>query len=63
VGHWENDQIVVEYVVEGEYEDPRIDSGYWEQGLFAASETDKTQEEALARVRAEYESNDETEEV
>jgi hypothetical protein len=55
VGHWDNDEIVVEHVVPGEYQDPRQDVGYWPQGLFAASGTGATQEEALAAVRAEYE--------
>lgn len=60
VGHWENDEIVVEYVVPGdEYEDPRIDTGYWDEGLFCASAEGHTQEEALAALRAEYESSTE----
>ena len=55
VGHWEGDEIVVEYVLPGEQEDQREDVGYWPEGLFAASGTGATQEEALAAVRAEYE--------
>lgn len=55
VGHWEDDRIVVEYVVPGEVMDPREDTGFWEQGLFASSASGATQEEALAKVRAEYE--------
>lgn len=56
VGHWEDDRIVVEYVVPGDVADPREDTGFWEQGLFASSGTGATEEEALAEVRAEYES-------
>lgn len=55
VGHWENGEIQVEYVVEGAYQDPRIDTGCWEEGLFAASGQGRTVEEAIAAVRAEYE--------
>ena len=59
VGHWENSEIVVEYVLEGEQQDQRVDAGYWEEGLFAASGDGTTQDEALAAVRAEYENHDE----
>jgi hypothetical protein len=55
VGHWEGDEIVVEHVLEGTHGDHREDTGYWDQGLFAAAGTGATQEEALAAVRAEYE--------
>lgn len=55
VGHWENGAIVVEYVLEGEHQDPRIDTGYWDEGLFAAPGSGATMEEAIAAVRAEYE--------
>lgn len=55
VGHWENSRIQVEYVVDGDYEDPRIDTGYWEEGLFAASGQGRTAEEVIAAVRQQYE--------
>lgn len=55
VGHWENDRIVVEYVLPGDQQDVREDVGHWEQGLFAAPGTGATQEEALLMVRIEYE--------
>ena len=55
VGHWEDDRIVVEYVLPGEQQDDRIDSGYWEQGLWAAAGCGATLEEAQAAVVAEYE--------
>lgn len=55
VGHWEDDRIVVEYVLDGDHEDRRKDAGYWEQGLFASSASAATQDEALAQVREEYE--------
>lgn len=55
VGHWENDRIVVEYVLPGEVPDDRIDTGYWEQGLWAASGTGTDMEATQAAVIAEYE--------
>jgi hypothetical protein len=55
VGHWEDDRIVVEYVLPGEQDDDRIDMGFWEQGLWAASGSGATMEEAQAAVLAEYE--------
>lgn len=57
VGHWEEDRIVVEYVLPGEVEDLREDTGYWEQGLWAASGTGTTVEETQARVVGEYEAD------
>lgn len=58
VGHWENDRIIVEYTLNGEQVDPREDTGYWEQGLFAESASGLTQDEALAKIRARYENLD-----
>ena len=58
VGHWENSVIVVEYTLEGEHQDPRIDTGYWDEGLFAAPGQGATIDEAIAAVRAEYEDHD-----
>ena len=58
VGHWENDEIVVEYVVPGDYQDPRVDTGRWPEGLFASSATATTREVAEALVRVEYENLD-----
>lgn len=54
-GHWEDDQIVLEYHVAGEVEDDREDDGYWDQGLWAASGSGDTWEQAWETVRAEYE--------
>lgn len=36
--------------------DPRIDSGFWEGGLFAASGTGDTPEQVWAEIKEEYES-------
>jgi hypothetical protein len=58
VGHWANDVIVVEYVLDGEQQDLRVDNGYWEQGLFAEAATAATQDEALQQIRAHYEQHD-----
>jgi hypothetical protein len=57
-GHWDNDRIVVEYVVDGEVNDQRRDSGYWEEGLWCDSATADTEDEALAQLRDQYESVD-----
>lgn len=54
-GHWDNDKIVVEYVLPGEVEDHRVDTGAWPEGLWAASGSGTTQKEAMASVIAEYE--------
>lgn len=54
-GHWERDRIVVEYSVPGDVADDRVDTGQWEQGLWAASGAGETEAEARARVVAEYE--------
>lgn len=54
-GHWENDRIVVEHIVPGEVEDDREDTGYWEQGLFAASASGTSQADAFDKVLDEYE--------
>ena len=54
MGHWEGGEIVIEYHMEGEHEDLRIDNGYWEEGLFAASASGLTYDDAEAKVRAEY---------
>lgn len=54
-GHWENDRIVVESHEEGEHEDNREDTGYWEQGLWAAGAQAPTVEMAQAMALTEYE--------
>jgi hypothetical protein len=54
-GHWYQDRIVVEYHTPGEVNDDRVDTGAWEQGLWAASGEAATVEEAQAAVIAEYE--------
>ena len=56
MGHWNNsDELELEYYVEGEAEDPRIDNGYWEGGLFAASGSGPTPEQAWAAIKKQYE--------
>jgi hypothetical protein len=54
-GHWENDALAIEYTVEGVVEDLRVDTGYWEEGLWCDSATAETEDEALAALREEYE--------
>lgn len=55
-GHWDNDEIVVEHIVEGDHQDKWIDTGFWEEGLFTAPAQGETVEQAEAALRAEYES-------
>jgi hypothetical protein len=57
MAHWnDSDELELEYYVDGEVEDPRIDSGFWEGGLFAESGTGDTPEQAWARIKKQYES-------
>lgn len=37
VGHWYQDDLVVEFIDPGANEDTRPDTGYWPEGLWAAS--------------------------
>jgi hypothetical protein len=57
-GHWDNDIIEIDYVLPGEVDDERIDTGYWEQGLWAASASGATMAEAQAAAIAEYSAQD-----
>lgn len=57
-GHWDAGRIVIEDYAPGVVEDDREDHGEWEQGLWAASGTGVTLDEAEKDARAEY---DETE--
>lgn len=57
VGHWDDsDRIVVEYVLDGDVEDTREDTGQYEGGLWAASASGRTVGEAQAAAINEYES-------
>ncbi len=53
-GHWRNDTIVVEYEEPGTVRDDRVDTGTHEQGLWAASGTGRTLDEARRNALAEY---------
>jgi hypothetical protein len=57
-GHWENDQIVIDYVLPGNVEDERVDTGRYEQGLWASSASGTTVAEAQEAAIAEYEGDD-----
>lgn len=54
-GHWDNDEIVVEWATPGVVDDDRIDTGYWEQGLWCDSGEGLTMEQAQAAAVAPYE--------
>lgn len=60
-GHWEGSRIVVESHVPGDVQDERVDTGYWEEGLWAAAGSGATVQEAQAAAVAEYEEGDEGE--
>ncbi len=54
-GHWEgDDKIVIEYSITGMHEDTREDTGQWESGLWAASASGHTEQQAECYARAEY---------
>jgi hypothetical protein len=55
MGHWEGEEIIVEHSVPGVVDDPRIDNGYWPEGLWASHGSGRTLEEAQAAAVAEYE--------
>ncbi len=54
-GHWEEDRIVIDYVLPGRVPDERIDTGRWSQGLWAASGAGTDMHAAMAATIAEYE--------
>ena len=57
MGHWTDaDELELEYHVEGEVEDPRVDDGHWEGGLFSDSGSGETPERVWAKIKAQYES-------
>lgn len=58
MGHWDDsDELVLEYYVDGEVEDPRKDCGRWQGGLFSDFGTGATPEEAWDEIRREYDGN------
>lgn len=57
-GHWGNDRIQVEYTMPGEVSDDRIDIGYWEQGLWAATAGGPSMAVAEQIAIAAYETDD-----
>lgn len=53
-GHWNNDELEIEYAIPGEVSDERIGLGFWDEGLWCDSGTGATIEEAQAAARAPY---------
>lgn len=53
-GHWQDGRIVVEEYVPGQVTDDRDDTGLHEQGLWAASASGETVEQAQATAVSEY---------
>ena len=56
-GHWDNDELVIEFVLPGNQQDTRPDTGYWDQGLWAAAGTATTQDAAMSLLVEEYEAD------
>lgn len=54
-GHWQGDQLVVEYSYPGEVQDEREDNGEYPEGLWAAAASGATEAEAQANAVGEYE--------
>lgn len=60
-GHWENDRIVIDEILDGAVEDDRDqddddwDGEYYEEGLWAASGTGTDVDAVMTAVIAEYE--------
>jgi hypothetical protein len=54
-GHWEDGKIVVTDVTDGVVMDDRHDDGRYEEGLWSASGTGRTETEAEAETISEYE--------
>lgn len=55
VGHWDEDEIVIEYILPGRVPDYRIDNGYWEQSLWCDSGTGTDLATVMAAVIDEAE--------
>lgn len=53
-GHWDG-ELVIDHAVVGEHDDVYPDQGEYEEGVWAASASGATIEEAEANARAEYE--------
>jgi hypothetical protein len=56
LGHWENNRIVIDRVLDGKVPDRRRDTGEWDQGLWADSGTGTDMAAVMAAVIAGYES-------
>lgn len=55
VGHWDGNTIVVEDVYDGDVDDEREETGYWDQGLWASSATGTSEAKIAAGMLDEYE--------
>ncbi|MFS0885301.1 hypothetical protein [Aeromicrobium sp. 179-A 4D2 NHS] len=55
VGHWDNGEIVVEYILEGDqYDDRRDASGYWRDELWSHTVTGRSDAERAALMLDAY---------
>lgn len=55
VGHWDNSEIVVEYVYDGERQDDRDNTKYWDEGLWCDWATGASEAEIAAQMYGEFE--------
>lgn len=57
MGHWsDSDELELEYYVEGAVQDDRVDTGYWQGGLFAESGSGDDPDTVWAEIKERYES-------
>lgn len=54
VGHWDGDQIVVEYVLDGDQYDDRGDTGHWPDGLWSHTVIGRSDAERAALMLDAY---------
>jgi hypothetical protein len=55
VGHWDGNTIVVEDIYDGDVDDDREETGYWDQGLWCSAGTGRSEAEVAASMLDEYE--------
>lgn len=59
IGHWDNNELVIDFTAEGDVVDYREDTGYWPEGLFSETVSAPTEEEGLQILIDRYVDNEE----
>ncbi|WP_301124018.1 hypothetical protein [Mycolicibacterium fortuitum] len=58
MGHWsDSDELELDFYVEGQVEDRRIDTGRWEGGLFSDSGTGEDPHKVWDAIKRSYEAD------